>query len=645
MKSAWKMLTGFALLFIVVALLIPGSPTSTARNQVGVAPRGDAPETNDPVVSEPVVPGLSQPVRDLPLAESDPSLDREVSPRFTLDALPGAGDVDPNWQDPIAQTSTTGFTPTPILSFDGLDRSQGNATPPDTVGVVGMNHFIQMVNATVFAVWDKDGNLVQPATQLRTLWSSGGCSNSTSGDPVISYDWDADRWVLAQFANGFTNGICVAVSETSDPLGAYHTYQFNFGSFPDYFKIGVWSDAYYVGANQSGQNVHALERAEMLDGNPAGMVSFSIPNVGNHSMPMPADIDGHTLPPAGEPGIYYRHIDSGANDRLEMFEFNVNWANPGSSSLTGPVNIPVTNFGSLCGFSFSCINQPGTSQRVDSITEWPMFRFAYRNFGTHEALVANNAVNVGGNQAGIRWYELRRVGGGAWTIHQESTFAPDSDSRWMASMAMDGDGNMAIGYNVSSNSTFPSIRYATRLATDPLNTLQTEQSLIAGSGSQTSSNRWGDYSTLSVDPADDCTFWFTGEYYQSSGSNWRTRIGSFKIDECGGGGGDPDVVATTTPLNGTTPDPGDTIEWNSAITNNGGSSTTATINILLTRPGKPDIVLAGPKDINLNAGETKSRDFTFTVPASAGAGTFDIVTEVTEGGTTDTDAVTYTITP
>lgn len=535
MKHIWKLSTGFILLFIVAVLI--GQPSVRQGRSPGTVPPSSAinPVSDQPIVSDPVVAGISPPVRDLPPADPAVGLEREVSPRFQLNALPG-DTLDPTWQDPIVQTQVTGNTPTPLLSFDGLNRSQGGgATPPDTVGAVGLNHYVQMVNATVFAVWDKTGTLVQGPTDLNDVWTSGGCASSNSGDPIVSYDWLADRWVLAQFAAGFSNGICVAVSQTGDPTGVYHTYQFNYGGFPDYFKIGVWTDAYYIGANQPGANVHALDRASMLVGDPAAQISFTLADASFHSMPMPADLDGSTPPPAGEPGIFARHIDdatAGGADRIELYEFDVDWVTPGNSTFTGPTSLNTSSFAVLCGFSFSCIRQPGTGQRIDSITEWPMFRLAYRNFGTHEVLLYNHAVNVGGDQAGVRWYEMQR-NGGSWSINQQSTHAPDADSRWMAGIAMDGDGNIAVAYNVSSSSTFPSIRYATRLATDPPNTLQAEESLVAGGGSQTNTNRWGDYSNLTVDPADDCTFWFTGEYYSANGSNWRTRIGAFRIPECG----------------------------------------------------------------------------------------------------------------
>jgi uncharacterized repeat protein (TIGR01451 family) len=211
-----------------------------------------------------------------------------------------------------------------------------------------------------------------------------------------------------------------------------------------------------------------------------------------------------------------------------------------------------------------------------------MYRLQYRNFGTHESIVANHAVNMGGDQAGVRWYELRKVGAGDWEIYQESTFAPDSTSRWMAGIAMDGNGNIGLGYNVSSGSVFPGVRYTGRLATDPLNTLRNEKSFVEGGGSQTGTNRWSDYVTMSVDPVDDCTFWYTAEYYANTASvGWCTRIGSFKFPECQAVGGEADLDLTKT-ANAGIVSVGDLITYTLEVENQGTISAT---DVILTDAG------------------------------------------------------------
>ncbi len=275
----------------------------------------------------------------------------------------------------------------------------------------------------------------------------------------------------------------------------------------------------------------------MLNGEAATFQKF-----GNQTnLLMPSDVDGSTLPPAGSPNFFYTMKDSGAHggsaDRLEIFAFAVNWVTPANTTFTLIHTLNVTPFTyTACGFfNFNCVRQPDTTQRLDTVSEWPMFRFPYRNFGTHQSLVGTFTVGGGTGNVGaaLRWFELRRTGT-AWTLYQEGTFDPnDGHDRFMGSIAMDKRGNIALGYSVSSPTQFPSIRYTTRLATDPLGTMRPEQTLQEGSGSQTGNNRWGDYSALSVDPSNDCTFWYTNQYYPATtNSTWKTRIGAFTLPTC-----------------------------------------------------------------------------------------------------------------
>jgi len=494
------------------------------------------------LVGAAVTPGLSARVRDLPIAQIDLQPDREMHSRRNPLVLRQDGTTAANivgLVDPLLPGAVVnnGRTPAPSLSFDGTSNLS-QVTPPDPIGAVGSTEFVQLVNATFMAVYDKSGNLLHGPVQLNDLWASGGCSSSTSGDPVVVHDVLADRWVVAQFRASFANGICLAVSQTSSALGAFYTYEFAFPEFPDYFKIGVWPDAYYLSSSESSYSAYAIDRAKILSGLPASFVRFT----GETNFLMPATVNGSTPPPAGAPGLFYTFKDDifhGGADRLEIFELRVDWATPGNSTFTRTDSIDVTAYTyTVCGFfNFNCVQQPLAFQRVDAVSEWPMWPLAYRNFGDHRTLVANFTVDVGGDRAGIRWYELRKSGGG-WAVYQEGTQAPGGQNRWMGSIAMDGSGNIALGYSIVWRSgtlgtaVFPSLAYATRLATDPLNTLQEETLLVAGSAPQAGSNRWGDYSAMSVDPVDDCTFWYTGEYYTSRGTQWRTRIGSFKLPGC-----------------------------------------------------------------------------------------------------------------
>lgn len=485
-------------------------------------------------------PQVSPAFRDLPDVSS-----------FTVAKCPGAERRKPSWMkpapgwddkasplDPLAFLGVNGREPTPAatLNIQGQSNACG-CSPPDTIGAAGATQYVQMVNATSMTVYTKAGAVVSGPSEFRLLWPSGNCRNSTNGDPIVVWDYLASRWVLAQFSTG--NGICVAVSQTSDATGAYHLYEFTTPTFPDYFKIGAWSDAYYVGANESSYSALALNRTAMLTGAAASMIRFTAAAPDNFLMP--ATVVGPTAPPAGTPGIFYTFKDdsfhgSGA-DRLEFFHFAPNFVTPASSTFTLASTLPTAAYTyTVCGFfNLNCINQGGTAQRVDPVSEWPMWQLQYRNLGAGgQKLVANFTVDVGADRAGIRWYEINKTGASTYAIANEGTHAPaDGRHRWMGGIAMDKIGNIALGYSTSSSSEVPSLRYATRGPGDPAGTLQAEAILQSGGGSQTGSNRWGDYSAVTVDPADDCTFWFTGEIYNANSSNgWTTRIGKFALPSC-----------------------------------------------------------------------------------------------------------------
>ncbi|MEA3335953.1 MAG: choice-of-anchor J domain-containing protein [Chloroflexota bacterium] len=508
---------------------------------------------NDVWVGETVEPVLTGEARDLPEPQIDYELDREINPRLSYGSqLPpdfrSKGGIDPLLavQAEAPEGSAEGFD-TPIFNFDGEGYQFLN--PPDTVGDIGKDHYIQMVNSTVVSVYDKtNANLLQRFD----LGLLGGCSTGT-GDPIVLYDHLADRWFLSEFGPG--NSLCIFISQTPDPLGAYYSYQFSTSQFPDYPKYGVWPDAYYATTNESGSGVYALERAAMLAGAPATSQRFLIPDLAGFGFNAvtPADLDGMTPPPAGAPGIIMRHRDDevhnvGSNnpteDYLEMWAFHVDWANPGNTTFTQLPSIPIAEIDSdLCGLvSFSCFPQPGSGTTLDPLREVIMFRLAYRNFGGHQTLVGNLVTDVNGNDlGGKRWFELRNTTG-TWDLYQEGTYSPDSVNRWMGAIAMDGAGNIALGYNVSdATSTYPGLRYVGRLASDPLGTMpQGEYTIVDGSAAN-GSNRYGDYSAMSVDPIDDCTFWFTGEYNETS--QWSTRIAAFRFDACGSN----DFTMSTTP--------------------------------------------------------------------------------------------------
>jgi len=447
----------------------------------------------------------------------------------------------------------------PIVSFDGIPGT--GVAPPDTVGDIGPNHYIQMVN-TAFAIYDRQGTLLAGPSLINSLWSGFGglCETQNMGDPIVQYDHLADRWLVSQFAFDVNASgpvppflECIAISRTGDPVsGGWFLYGFTTPAFPDYPKFGVWPDAYYMSTFEGANlGVFAFDRASMLNGDPATFVRFTIPSLSAgrpQTRILPSDLDGPTLPPAGSPNFFVRSVDGaiqgGGDDRLEIFEFHVDFDSPTASAFTGPTSLTTDPYDiQMCGPTLprACIFQPGTTQRVDPLSNRLMRPLQYRNFGTHETLVASQTVDVGDfdDHAGVRWYELRRVGG-AWSIRQQGAHAPDPRHRWMGSAAMDKDGNMALGYSVVSGDidvpVSPGIRYVGRLASDPLGTTpQGEVTLVAGGGSQTGSVRWGDYSSMNIDPLDDCTFWFTTKYYATNSAvGWRTRIATFGFPGCQG---------------------------------------------------------------------------------------------------------------
>lgn len=435
---------------------------------------------------------------------------------------------DPVLQDEVKSTRDVA---TVDQNFAGVSNLSGVA-PPDTDGDVGPNHYFQMINLS-FAIWDKNGNqLVAPADN-QTIWEGFDdgqpYDNANDGDPIVLYDEYADRWLVSQFAVNTTNNKfyeLVAISTTSDPTGSWYRYAFEFDNMPDYPKFGIWPDGYYLSINQfangqtwAGGGIVALDRDAMINGDANATGIFW--NLGtSYGSLLPADCDG-TLPPSGAPNYF---VNLGTNS-LRIWEVSVDWNNTNNSTAT-LVNTLATASFSNSGIS---IGQPGTSQKLDNLSDRLMYRLQYRNFGTHQSMVTNHTVNVGSSRAGVRWYELRNTGSG-WSIYQQGSYAPaDGDHRWMASIAMNDNGDIGLGYSVSGTSTYPSIRVAGQTAGAPsgLGVLDIDEtSILEGTSSQTGVNRWGDYSMMSVDPTDGTTFWYTTEY-TTGGWNWETQIASF----------------------------------------------------------------------------------------------------------------------
>jgi len=455
-------------------------------------------------------------------------------------------------EDPVWQKQDGTYLPQSgnlLQNFDGITNLSG-VYPPDTQGDVSADKYVQVVNSN-FAVYSKTGTALLGPAALSTIWTGipAPWNGTNNGDPVVLYDQAAQRWIITQFSLPTGNyAELVAVSQTSDPTGSWYRYVFQFGTLmPDYPKFGIWPDGYYMSVNQflngaswGGVGVAVFDRVKMLSGDATASMQYI--NLGSASNPwamLPSDWDGTNTPLAGEPNYftYYDDWSSASVQYLKIWSFTTDWATPANTTFTQTYALTPAAFnGTLCADASGrgkCIPQPGTSVKLEGLADRLMYRVQYRNFGSYQVMLTNHTVNTDGSgHAGIRWYELRNTGSG-WGIYQQGTYAPDASHRWVGSVAMNAAGDIALGYTVSDGaSTYPSIRYTGRKASDPLGSMTvTEQSVIAGSGSQTgSAARWGDYSMMSVDPTDDITFWFTTEYIQTTGgANWKTRITSFKL--------------------------------------------------------------------------------------------------------------------
>lgn len=433
---------------------------------------------------------------------------------------------------------------TNLLNFDGITDAQGGGfVPPDTNASVGDTQVVETVNVA-YAVYNKStGALIMGPKNIQTLYTpvGGVCATGNLSDPVVNYDKAANRWLITMIAfnNNFSsNASCVAVSTSSDATGTYHIYSFSYGTvLPDYPKVGVWPDAYYIttdsfpsGRSFSGAESCALDRTKMLAGSAATSVCFQR-NAADFAL-LPADLDGSMPPPAGAPNY---QMDLGATaTTLNLYNFHVDFVNTGNSTFTGPTKLTVAAYSDACSGG-ACIPQPSPGEKLDSLGDRLMFRMPYRNFGDHEVLLASHSIrpSSGTSVSAVRWYEIRNPSTTP-TVFQQGSAQHPTLSAWMGSIAMDKVGDIALGASASSTTVKPIVAYAGRVPTDPLGTLESPKVIIAGTGvQQNSQNRWGDYSSMAIDPSDDCTFWYTQEYYKTTGSfRFNTRLASFKFPSC-----------------------------------------------------------------------------------------------------------------
>jgi hypothetical protein len=532
-----------------------------------------------PNVGNGVFNGTSPAVSDLPVLPVSPVTSLRTRDNENLHP----GTTQSNATDPVVQKNKgTGAISNPIANFDGIclpfgppcdQASSCSCLPPDTNGEVGATQYVQIVNSD-FAVYTKTGSVLRGATPINELWAgtNSECAAHNDGDPVALYDQLAQRWLLSEFIAqpnaGEQYGECIAVSTTGDATGSYHLYTFLFGSdvFYDYPKIGVWPDGYYMTANEfptnsetsSGAGAFVFERSQMLQGLPARYVFFdeslhNPPPPAQYIGQLPGDLEGSTLPPAGQPNLIAEvddpsTIPTDAGFFMRLWKFHVDWANPANSTFgnNGDPNykLPVAAFvrpQCVYGYGPNCVPQKGGPQGLDVLGDRLMFRMPIRNFGRYESIAINHTVVANGAD-GIRWYELRIPTGGDPSIYQQGTYAPSDPTtnplyRWMGSVAMDHSGDLALGYSASGPNDFPSVRYTGRAVTDPLGQLaQAEKVAFTGTGPQTEvEGRWGDYSDLTVDPTNDCTFFYTTEYLAADTvviGTWRTRVVSFRFPGC-----------------------------------------------------------------------------------------------------------------
>lgn len=490
--------------------------------------------------------GVSKPLKDLPVlskeefekiaAEKNRERNEEMSKReypFSKDALP-KGD-DPAWQKDMGPKVLKSSV---SVNFAGQSSP---SEPPDDNGAPGPNHYMQTINCA-YTIYNKSGTLLAGPTELNLIFGNVPGATRNDGDPIVLYDAQADRWLVTEFSTPGVGQdyILMAVSTTNDPTGTWYQYSFPADKMPDYPKFGVWRDGYYMGNNNTnaGNDIYVYERSKMLTGQTAQVVSFRNPNrpggSGGFRVVPPVDNSGQ-FAPEGSPGIYIAFNDDasgGGSDQLWIYELAVNWNNLTASTFNRVQQIGVQPFNCNFGPTWDNIRQKGTTQMLDAVPSILMNMPQYRNFGSYQTIVCCHSVNVDGNRrAGIRWYELRKTTG-EWSIRQQGTYSPDTNSRWMGSIRLNSKNTIALGYSVSSAGEFPGIRFCGQSSTAYLagNSLMdiAEDTIMVGGNSQTVGNRWGDYSSLSLDPADDETFWFTTQYEGSSSRE--TRIAAFKFN-------------------------------------------------------------------------------------------------------------------
>jgi hypothetical protein len=552
---------------LIFAFFLAGSLLCAQDQQQAAVSKSDRRAFAPPLSQMKPIPAASRPSESV--SDDADANDPGHSPHPTLpvedSALQRSSDESSELSGVSTDATTNRLTTNSVLNILGLGYGFKGYTPnlstniPDTNGAVGKTQFVQVVNDSFVVLNKSTGAVEYGPAHTNTLWQSmgGSCASEPNLDAIAQYDKIANVWVMMMPAWTNPSKVCIAVSTTSDATNAsWNLYQFQppvnsscqCRPLFDYPKLAVWPNGYYlswneiVNGNFIGSEACVVNRSAMLAGNSAAMQCFSVTSGTAGSM-LPADLDGPNPPPSGSPE-YFLNFDIN-DENLELWEFHTNWTNPSLSTFSGPTKIPVAAFNEACGetvveFTYTtgdCIPQKGTSIKLDSYGDRIMYRLAYRNFGSYQAIVTNHTVQVStsSNQTGLRWYELKNTGSG-FELYQHGTYAPNSSYRWMGSIAMDHVGDIAMGYSVSNSSMGPSIRYTGRVPSDTLGTMESEIDVLAAAGitpaSRTNNFRWADYSSMAIDPSNDCTFWYTTEYIPVNGGLWSTRIAAFKFPNC-----------------------------------------------------------------------------------------------------------------
>jgi hypothetical protein len=459
----------------------------------------------------------------------------------------------------------------PSASFDGL--GEGFTAPDDAAGrgrggrggidislAVGRDHVFEILggNMAVFSKKGKKygvtGKLIYGAVPNNTVFAGFGvrCGVSNNSDAVVRYDQLADRWliVVPVFTRPPDNpkspfAMCYAVSATPDPLGPYYRYEFQRPLFPDYPRPAIWPDGYYNPTSTSDDLLPEVitqkhdciaDRNQMLKGLPATEQCVIIDGA---VFLLNADVDGKRLPPPGAPNIM---MSTGGTQLMKRFDddgvyfynVHVDWKDPAKTTISPPTKIQVAPYHYLCDGQLSnCVSQPDTERRLDSQGDKLMQRLVYRNFGDRESILAEHSVATAAHGGGLRWYEFRLNPRREPELYQQSTYAPGGFYRWLGSMAFDRKGNIGAGYSFGGEPNYPGQRFAARGANDAKGQFTFHESVLAeGHASQTGSLRWEDYTNITVDPSDDCTFWFVGNYLKSGATSSTTRISAFMVPGC-----------------------------------------------------------------------------------------------------------------